>query len=423
MASAASLRLRQLGGAGSDAGAGLVRLAEVLHLTVTGLAVLPLLVGGWLLARVIGARTMYLMVYAAALAMGAAWFVARRRLAMEVERSDLPTRMRVGQRAGVDLRVRARRRVSTILLQESLDPRLGSPVSLPVASLRPSEELEHRYALAPSVRGVYQVGPLVAVWSDPFGFTTHTQQICEPVEVIVHPHTENARDRVLSRMWEDPPVRPPVSKPWPVGFEFYGMRDYVPGDDLRRVVWAQVAKTGKMMVRESEQGITDRVVIFVDTYRDRHSPGVVSDTFETAVRAAASVGSRHLEDGFAVTLMTNDGPVVSGLRGKKASMEYLDALARLDMSETPLANGGQHLVDAARGRAHLLVLTPHVDQQSAGRLRLLIDRGASVIIAGVMWDESDPHSLTRAAAIGARVLQIPPGASLAGVFQARGGIR
>jgi hypothetical protein len=84
----------------------------------------------------------------------------------------------------------------------------------------------------------------------------------------VHPRVEQVSDRPLSRQFEDPPIRPPVSKPWPSGFEFYGMREYVPGDDLRRIVWRASARTGKVMVREAEQGITDHVTVVLDTEHD-----------------------------------------------------------------------------------------------------------------------------------------------------------
>ena len=46
---------------------------------------------------------------------------------------------------------------------------------------------------------------------------------------------------------EDPPMRPPVSKPWPSGLEFYGMREYVPGDDLRHVHWRSSAKADTLL--------------------------------------------------------------------------------------------------------------------------------------------------------------------------------
>ena len=74
-------------------------------------------------------------------------------------------------------------------------------------------------------------------------------------------------------------------------------------DDVRNIVWRAYARTGKLMVREFEQGISDRISIVVDTDLEWHSPGVPSDTFETAIRVAASVGVRHIRDGFAVRLL------------------------------------------------------------------------------------------------------------------------
>jgi uncharacterized protein (DUF58 family) len=120
--------------------------------------------------------------------------------------------------------------------------------------------------------------------------------IAEPYELLVHPRVENVSDRPLTRQFEDPPIRPPVSKPWPSGLEFYGMREYAPGDDLRRIVWRAYARTGKLMVREAEQGITDRITIVLSTDRGAHSRDAegLSESFEAGVRAAASLGVKHL---------------------------------------------------------------------------------------------------------------------------------
>ena len=409
----AQLKLRRLG---ADSGGALAAALRRISLTVTGGATVVLVVVGWILARLVASKTMYLIVYACLLGVGVAWFVARRRLSLEVDRSEIPTRMREGQSQPVRLKVRARRRVSTVLVTEQLHPSLGARVDIPVAALGRGQELDHGYDLAPRRRGIYRIGPTVATWSDPFGLTTHTQVLSEPSELIVHPRVEVVHDRVLTRMWEDPPVRPPVSKPWPVGFEFYGMRDYVPGDDIRRVVWAQVAKTGRMLVRESEQGITDRVVIFCDNSRERHSPEMPSETFETAIRVAASLACRHLDDGFSVSVISADGQQLRELRGAAARLTVLDHLAALQLTDQSPDEAIRSLAGYARTRAHMLVVTPHVHASSATQLRLLIERGAGVVVANVMWDETDPLALSRAAAVGASVVTIPAGASLEGAF-------
>ena len=386
------------------------------HLTVSGAVVVGLALVGWGVARWLGSKTMYLLVYAGALVMISAWLVARRRLAIEVDRSELPTRMREGQTSEVTLRITAQRRATTLIIEEQLDPALGRTARLALASIGAGEAVEHSYSFSPVRRGVYEVGPTTATWSDPFGLTTQRQQLAGTTPLIVHPSTELVNDRVLARMWEDPPTRPPVSKPWPTGFEFYGMRDYVQGDDLRRVVWSAVAKTGKLLVRESEQGITDRVSIVLDTHAEWHKPGRPSDTFELGVRVAASVGARHIKDGLAVSISSNDTRLAVALRGPRARTALLDELARVGLGTTPLSDVGPMLIDDARRGSHFLVITPHLDKETGNQLRLVLERGASVVVVKLVWDESDPQSLARAAALGCQVVQVPLDSSIEGAF-------
>jgi uncharacterized protein (DUF58 family) len=348
--------------------------------------------------------------------MAMSWVSGRRAVRLVVDRSELPLRMRCGQTIDVAVTITAERRATTVVIEEAVPPELGQTAHIPVASISPGETLEHAYVLKPTLRGVYQVGPAAAVWSDPFGLTVHRHDLAEPVEVLVHPATERVHDRVLTRMWEDPPVRPPVSKPWPVGFEFYGMRDYVPGDDLRRVVWSVLARSGRMMVRESEQGITDKIVLYVDNHPEFHSPGTPSTTFESAISTAASLGARHLDDGFSVSLFAGQGEVVNSLRGGRAKLELLDALARMRLDGAPLDEAGRHLITTVQGRVHMVVLTPRLDDAAASRLRMLLDRGASVVVATLLWDETDPLSSARAAALGCQVVELRAGLPLEVAF-------
>jgi uncharacterized protein (DUF58 family) len=409
-------RLGRLTGGARGSNAIAIALARA-QLTVTGGVVLLVCVVAWFLARALGARALFLLVYLGVLAVIVSWVVTRRRPALVVDRSDIALRMREGQPATVTLTVRAERRVTTVVVEESLSRELGPTVQVPIASLSTSSEHAHRYTFTPTRRGVYRIGPTAAVWSDPFGLTVHRVDLAGAVEVIVHPATEPVHDRVLARMWEDPPIRPPVSKPWPTGFEFYGMRDYVPGDDLRRVVWSAVAKTDRMLVRESEQGITDRVSIIIDTDREWHSPGDPSDTFETAIKAAASLGAHHLGEGFSVSLLAGGNRLATRLRGGAASrIALLDELARLELNRYPLRDAGADMLTEARRGSHLVILTPHLDREVAGTLRLALERGSSVTVAALVWDESDPQLLARAAAIGCEVVQIPAGSSLEAVF-------
>ena len=400
-----------------------------LRLTASGVIVVLLAIAGFAVGRFIVNRALVLLIYGVVLIVAVAYALGRRRLAVEARRSDLPTRVREGQTVDVELELTASRGISTIVLEEELDEHLGRTVRLPVPVLPGGQQVHHQYTFCPTLRGIYEVGPLTAVWSDPFGLTRHRMVLKEPTRVIVHPRSEPVHDRVLSREWEDPPIRPPVSKPWPTGFEFYGMRDYVPGDDPRRIVWRATAKSldtlsgaGRYLVRESEQGITDRVTIILDTDREFHSPGDPSETFETAVRAAASLGARHLHDGFSVSLEINSAQLAE-LRGRRSEIQLLDHLAAVTREPEPSSTVVDRMLTRGRRTAHYVMVTPHLSQHTAARLRLMLQRGTSMLIALVMWDGTDPLSVHRAGGLGCNVVEVKTGVPMERAFMRLAGMR
>lgn len=408
--------------AAARAGGVLAFIERVSGLTPTGLSILLGSFGLFAIARAVGSPGLFMLSYGAISVIGLAYVLSLRRLSVEVVRSELPTRVRQGMRVPVTLTLTAKRRLTTVLLEEGLDAHLGSPVRLPIDVLPAGRELSTGYDFTPRLRGRYRVGPMVIVWSDPFGICRRRAVVAEPAEIIVHPRVDSVQDRVLSREWEDPPIRPPITKPWPTGYEFYGMRDYVIGDDPRRIVWRATARSldletgeGRYLVRESEQGITDRVTLVLDTAKDHHLKGDPSDTFERAVQVVASVADRHIKDGFSVTIHTNTGRLLRSLRGQRDAVMMLDALAVLQRDKEQPASAIERLL-FDRGLAHLVVVTPEMDAATAKRVKVLVDRGVSVLLVMIVWDGSDPVSLHRASHLGCNVVEVGPTSSLSSVF-------
>jgi uncharacterized protein (DUF58 family) len=393
-------------------------------LTTTGIGMVVLAVVVFVMAKQLGNQALYMLTYGAVVVVGLAYALARRKLALVTTRSQLPSRVRAGQTVTVRLGLESRRGLSTIVIEEQLDEQLGTPVRVPVATVRAGEEVSHDYTFTPKLRGVYRVGPLVATWSDPFGLTRRTAVLTEAVDIIVHPRTETAQDRVSAREWEDPPVRPPITRPWPTGYEFYGLRDYVSGDDPRRIVWRATARsldletgTGRYLVRESEQGITDRVTVLLDTDRNAHSPGNPSETFETAVKVAASLATRHIKDGFTVTTFTNTDRLMRPIRSQRDAIRLLDELAKLKSSNDRLLTGVERILRNPRRDTHMVVVTPYLDGPTTGRLKLLIDRGISVVIVLVMYADTDPLTMHRAAQLRCNLVEVTAATPLESVFK------
>jgi uncharacterized protein (DUF58 family) len=258
---------------------------------------------------------------------------------------------------------------------------------------------------------------LVAKWGDPLGLTQREIVLAEPFELLVHPAVEAVQDRPLTRLFEDPPIRPPVSKPWPDGLEFYGMHAYAPGDDIRRVVWRAFARTGQLLVREAEQGITDKITIILDLDARYHSSGDPSESLEAGVKAAASLGVRHLREGYSVTLEGNDRRLLGPVRAGTSQVMLLDALARAERQKSSLVDPIMRLVSDPSRDTHVVLITPRLDTDAAARLNLLVKRGASVLVAALMWDEDSASTLGIAASLGCQVVELRPGVPLAVAFR------
>jgi uncharacterized protein (DUF58 family) len=388
-----------------------------LGLTVVGVAVVLLGIAGWALGWFLNSRGIFLLVYGGLVALVVSWLLGRRPPGIAAVRSELPPRVRPGREIDVDVELTAGRRVSTIVVEDELEAELGTATRLPIPVLPKGQQLNYTYGFVPKRRGEFRAGPLVAEWNDPFGLIKRRVTLTESAKIIVHPHVERLTDRITVREWEDPPIRPPVLKPWPTGFEFYGLRDYVEGDDPRRIVWRAVGRSDKYLVRESEQGITDRVNILLDTDGGLHSPGNPSETFELAVSVASSLAVHHLRNGFGINFDINSTRFAGPLRGIADEVPLLDRLAVLGVEREPLSTALDRLVIDPLRNVHNVIVTPEVDPGAARRIRLLREDGIAILLVLTVWDDTEPTTLHRANLLGCQVVQISQGMALEQVFR------
>ena len=385
-------------------------LERKLHLTRTGQIATVAAVVPWIVAYLVAGKALYIFAYGTLFLVAASYLLAPRNLKLEGVRSGLSPRAQEGDRMEVEVRMTANRGVSTFVLEERVPERLGRTVKVPIPRLSRGRTVTHRYSLRCGRRGVYEIGPLVAVTSDPLGLTERETVLAEKFELLVHPRIEYVTDRPLTRRYEDPPIRPPVSRPWPSGLEFYGMREYRPGDELRRIVWRASARMGKLMVREAEEGITDHITIILDTDRGSHSwEGDHSESFETGVRTAASLAVRHLREGYEVRCEINEGTLVRKERGAAGQLPFLDGLARIDLGRVPLSGAITRLLADPRRDAHNILITPQLREAEAAQLRLMLNKGVSILVVALLWKEEHQETLNVASSLGCQVTGIRPG--------------
>lgn len=256
------------------------------------------------LARLLGIGELYVF---GAVALGlvavAVLYVSLTRLDLQVDRVVHPARVHVGQVSRVEVRIRNLRRHATPVLALR-DPVTGTAgAELLVSPLDQGAASVASYRLPTEHRGIVHVGPLQVVVTDPFGLAMASTRGAPRVEVTVFPRVDEIRP-VPFTSGNDPLAG--ALHPHALGRsgdDFYALRPYVVGDDLRRIHWPSTARHDELLVRQQEQPWQARTTVLLDVRRAAHD----GETLESAVSAAASIVSANGARRDLVRLVTTDG--------------------------------------------------------------------------------------------------------------------
>jgi len=125
--------------------------------------------------------------------------------------------------------------------------------------------------------------------------------------------------------------------------EFYGVKEFRPGDNPRLIYWKRSAHTGELVSREMVQISPPRLLILVDTFIEMPTAREFTLVEET-IAMAASLANRAMDSGMAVGLCAWDGHWISiaPQRGKRHCRDILAALGDLPINRTV---PGQQLVE------------------------------------------------------------------------------
>jgi uncharacterized protein (DUF58 family) len=220
-----------------------------------------------------------------ALVVGALVVVRLTARRLDVSRTLHPPRVHAGTPSRVELRVRNRGAQRTPLLSLRDPVGRGRSARVLLAPLGRDQLARASYRLPTERRGVLSVGPLTVEISDPFGLASQSTLAAPVTELTVWP----ALDEIgpLPHTQGDDPHggadHPNALSPG--GEDFYALRQYSVGDDLRRVHWRTTAHLDDLMVRQDERPWQGRATVLLDTRRAAHTPV----GFERAVSAATSI--------------------------------------------------------------------------------------------------------------------------------------
>jgi len=326
---------------------------------------------------------------------------------LSVHRTLRPPRVHAGTPSRVELAVRNDGHRSTPVLQLH-DPVTGTPgAALHLVPLGAGAVTGAAYRLPTERRGVVRIGPMAAGRSDPFGLASRTLDVAGSAELTVLPHIDSITPLPMT-LGNDPLAG--ADHPNALGRsgeDFYGLREYVVGDDLRRVHWPSTARTGELMVRQDELPWQGRVTVVLDLDRSSASPAL----FERMVSAAASIVNASWNRRDLVRLVTTDG-VDTGFAAGHAHLDNLmERLAVVQPTRSAILHGVVRLLSSSSGGAVVAVVgdPEPIDLEQFGAIRGQV--GACTIVRF-------PHDSTTVGGERgpARMIVVPPEAAFAPVW-------
>lgn len=342
--------------------------------TVVGTAV-GLAVVWWVFGEVELLGAAAAMAVAVGLAM--AW-VAMGAPSIEVTRAVTPITVQAGDDVRVRLTVANRRRLPLPMTTlEDPIPGLGTAAAT-LSGLRSSSSAAVPYRIAARRRGVYTLGPVVATTRDPLGLAERARTVGPRDHLVVHPRierlsglpsglgrdpaTEQARPDLLGRSGED----------------FYTIREFRHGDDLRRVHWPTTARRDELMIRQLETPWQSRGLVVLDTRAQVYAD---PEAFETAVRGAASVIDLFLRSAFDLEVLVGSTHFVADVPDARARI--MEALAGIGLHPSLDLPSVASSIRLLGGGGSLVVVTGSPDDQLARAVRRLAGDHASVVVGAV----------------------------------------
>jgi uncharacterized protein (DUF58 family) len=236
-----------------------------------------------------------------------------------------------------------------------------------------------------SRRGHFRIEPLHIRTGDPFGFFEASATVGQGISVVVYPRLEP-----LPR-WHLPaaalegshasPVRTLQTTPMATS-----VRPYAPGDAMNRIHWKTTARHGEIQVKEFDLEQTADAWIILDLQRGIQTGRGDESTVEVAIRAAASIADRAIQENRAVGMTVNVGRTafLPPDRGGRQHLKIMQLLAAVEAdASSPLVETLIATVGRLRRGMTAVIITASLDPAWVRPLAALRTRGVACVVVTV----------------------------------------
>jgi uncharacterized protein (DUF58 family) len=192
--------------------------------------------------------------------------------------------------------------------------------------------LEIKYRTLCPRRGKYRMGPFSIYFFDPWGIFFLKKNYYLYCELYVYPKIFNIQKF------------PPLVKgnvPW-FGIEtnrvsgdehdFFGVREYKPGDPIKRIHWFSTARKNSLIVKEFQQRAFFNATIIFDLNKDKNFGEGKNSVAEYTIRIAASIADYLIQRNMSLEVIAHAGEMIN-LPSNKGPDHLEDILRALAVAQ------------------------------------------------------------------------------------------
>jgi len=208
-------------------------------------------------------------------------------------------------------------------------------------------------------RGMLKLSTVRMRCSFPFGFLERTAWQEHPQDVVVYPRIGMLSRHLALQYRESIESGMMTSAQRGGGEEFYGVREYRAGDNIRAIHWKATARNQQLMIREMASNAPPQMIVVLNL-RGWQAGGSGQDAAaERAIELAVALVCYGFFENFAV------GLTIAGLKGEGVPMPLMGREARAAMlqrlavvsPEQVDAQVGMEFPNRLAGRAEWIIVT------------------------------------------------------------------
>ncbi|MFG0244448.1 MAG: DUF58 domain-containing protein [Phycisphaerales bacterium JB052] len=207
---------------------------------------------------------------------------------------------------------------------------MGTFLPASVIHIGPGQSGSFMGTLKPSKRGRVTLRRIRLSTRFPFGLLQKSLIFEQPRTLLVLPHKLQLRSELLRHTHAQGEQARKRSARGGRSDEFWGLREYVPGDPRRRISWKHSARRAELVVVEHTQTISSRIWVWIV----EPEPG--SDQYEQMCERAIAAGAALIEQGASRSIpiglwYPQRGLRVDPMTGRSHAGRTLRALAMVDL--------------------------------------------------------------------------------------------